>query len=234
VPEPGAGAAVQDPEVPDVAATEVPPELVATTLGQYLRAWWARVRAGDSGILPVLLALIVVFVTFQILSPKFLGAQNLVNLLEQSTIYMVLAMAEIFVLLLAEIDLSVGLVMALSAVVVAQLVQPGSPGFPWWLAILGAVGVSAAVGGIQGTLVARLRMPSFIVTLGSLLILEGVGIIVLGGSLAGTGNDNVPAEVKIHDIFWGQFSPVVGWILLVAVLAVWGTMVWRRSPVSWS
>jgi D-xylose transport system permease protein len=220
---------VQDPEVPDVAATEVPPELVATTLGQYLRAWWARVRAGDSGILPVLLALIVVFVTFQILSPKFLGAQNLVNLLEQSTIYMVLAMAEIFVLLLAEIDLSVGLVMALSAVVVAQLVQPGSPGFPWWLAILGAVGVSAAVGGIQGTLVARLRMPSFIVTLGSLLILEGVGIIVLGGSLAGTGNDNVPAEVKIHDIFWGQFSPVVGWILLVAVLAVWGTMVWRRD-----
>jgi len=231
VSEPGAGAsaAVRDPEASEVATTEVPPELVATTLGQYLRAWWRRVRGGDSGILPVLLALIVVFVTFQLLNSKFLGALNLVNLLEQSSIYMVLAMAEIFVLLLAEIDLSVGLVMGVSAVIVAQLVQPGSPGFPWWAAILAAVALSAAVGGIQGTLVARLRMPSFIVTLGSLLILEGVGIIVLGGSLAGTGNDNVADEVKIHDIFWGQLSPAASWILLAAVLGIWGVLAWRRD-----
>ncbi len=231
MPDPGGGApaAVRDPDVPDVAATEVPPELVATTLGQYLRAWWARVRGGDAGILPVLLALIVVFVTFQFLNSKFLSAENLVNLLEQSTVYMVLAMAEIFVLLLAEIDLSVGLVMALSAVVVAQMVQPGSPGFPWWLAILAAVGASAAIGAIQGTLVARLRMPSFIVTLGSLLILEGVGIIVLGGSLASIGNSHVPAEVTIYNIFHSQFAPVAGWILLAAVIGIWGGFSWRRD-----
>jgi D-xylose transport system permease protein len=231
VPESGAGAtaAIRDPEVHDDAATEVPPELVATTLGQYLRAWWRRVRGGDAGILPVLLALIVVFVTFQVLNSKFLGAENLVNLLEQSTIYMVLAMAEIFVLLLAEIDLSVGLVMGVSAVVVAELVQPGSPGFPWWLAILTALAASAAVGAVQGTLVARLRMPSFIVTLGSLLILEGVGIIVLHGSLVGIGNSHITDEVRIYDIFYGHFTPAVGWILLAVLIGIGGTLAWRRD-----
>ena len=74
--------------------------------------------------LPVVLAIVVVAVAFQIANSKFLSAQNLVNLFEQSTIYMLLAMAEIFVLLLGEIDFSVGLVMGLSSVVVAELVQP--------------------------------------------------------------------------------------------------------------
>jgi D-xylose transport system permease protein len=114
-------------------------------------------------------------------------------------------------------------------VVVAELVQPGSPGFPWWAAILAALALSAGVGGIQGTLVARLRMPSFIVTLGGLLILEGVGIIVLGGSLAGIGNSHVTDEVRIYDIFYGHFTPVVGWILLGALIGIGGTLVWRRE-----
>ena len=83
-----------------------------------------RVRSGDSGVLPVLLGIIVVAVAFQIANGKFLSPQNLVNLFEQSTIYMLLAMAEIFALLLGEIDLSVGLVMGLGAVLVAEEVQP--------------------------------------------------------------------------------------------------------------
>src|SRR6516225_11226167 len=82
------------------AAADVPPELVAQSLRQYLRAWWVRVRSGNSGVLPVVLAIVVVAVSFQIANPKFLSAQNLVNLFEQSTVYMVLAMAEIFALLL--------------------------------------------------------------------------------------------------------------------------------------
>src|SRR5690349_24769681 len=115
------------------AGAEVPPELVATSLAEYLRAWWRRVRGGDSGVLPVVLALVAVAVAFQILNAKFLSAQNLVNLLEQAAVYMVLAMGEIFVLILGEIDLSVGLVMGVSSVVVAGLVQP-IPGWRWWLA----------------------------------------------------------------------------------------------------
>src|SRR6201999_3726712 len=119
-----------------VAAADVPPELLAQSLGQYLRAWWLRVRGGNSGVLPVVLGIVVVAVGFQIANSKFLSAQNLVNLFEQSTVYMLLAMAEIFALLLGEIDLSVGLVMGLGSVVVAELVQPSGANWPWWAAII--------------------------------------------------------------------------------------------------
>ena len=223
-----AGAAVDLTAAPEAAA-DVPPELLAQSLGQYLRAWWLRVRSGDSGVLPVVLAIVVVAVSFQIANPKFLSAQNLVNLFEQSTIYMLLAMAEIFVLLLGEIDLSVGLVMALGSVVVAELVQPAAANWPWWAAIIVTLLACAAVGAIQGTLVARLKMPSFIVTLGGLLILEGVAIIVLGGSLVGIGNSHYNNEVVLYNIFWGTFNPAISWILMAAVVVAAGGGLWLRE-----
>jgi D-xylose transport system permease protein len=214
---------------PEVAAADVPPELLAQSLGQYLRAWWLRIRSGNSGVLPVVLAIVVVAVSFQVANSQFLSALNLVNLFEQSTVYMVLAMAEIFALLLGEIDLSVGLVMAFGSVMVAELVQPSGPGWPWWAAIIAALLVCSAVGAIQGSLVARLRMPSFIVTLGGLLILEGVGIIFLGGALVGIGNSQFTNEVVLYDIFYGQFSPVVSWILLAVLVGGAGTWLWLRD-----
>ncbi len=216
-------------ETAETAAADVPPELLAQSLSQYLRAWWIRVRGGDSGVLPVVAAIVVVAVSFQIANRKFLSPQNLVNLFEQSTVYMVLAMAEIFALLLAEIDLSVGLVMALGSVVVAELVQPSGLNLPWWAAIIVALLACSVWGLLQGTLVARLRMPSFIVTLGGLLILEGFGIIVLGGSLVGIGNSRFTNEVVLYDIFWGRFSPVVSWILLVVLVGAAGAGLWLRD-----
>jgi D-xylose transport system permease protein len=208
------------------AVAEVPPELTAQSLAQYLRAWMQRVRNGDSGILPVLLGIVIVAVGFQIANGGYLSPQNLVNLFEQSTIYMLLAMAEIFALLLGEIDLSVGLVMGLGAVTVAEMVQPQGLGWPWWLAILATLLVCSLVGAIQGTLVARLRMPSFIVTLGGLLILEGVAIIVLNGSLVGIGNSHFNNEVVLYDIFYGRFDPTVSWILLAVVGVIAAAVVW--------
>src|SRR5260221_2452896 len=172
----------------EAAAADVPPGVLAQSVGQYLRAWWLRVRSGDSGVLPVVLAIVVVAVSFQVANHTFLSSLNLVNLFKQSTVYMVLAMAEIFALLLGEIDLSVGLVMVLGSVVVAELVQPTGADWPWWAAIIAALLACSAVGAIQGWLVARLKMPSFIVTLGGLLILEGVAIIVLSGALVSIGN----------------------------------------------
>ena len=220
---------VADLTAADEAAADVPPELVAQSLGQYLRASWARVRGGNSGVLPVVLAIVVVAVSFQIANSKFLSAQNLVNLFEQSTIYMLLAIAEIFALLLGEIDLSVGLVMGLGSVVVAELVQPTGANWPWWAAIIVTLLASCAVGAIQGSLVARLRMPSFIVTLGGLLILEGVAIIVLGGSLVGIGNSQYKNELVLYNIFWGSFNPVVSWILLAVVVGATGAGFWLRD-----
>jgi D-xylose transport system permease protein len=118
--------------------------------------------------------------------------------------------------------------MGMSAVVVARLVQP-SPGWPWWAAIAAALLLSAGVGAIQGTLVARLRMPSFIVTLGGLLILEGFGIIILHGSLVGIGNGRVTGERVVYEIFYGHFTPALGWVLLVVLVGVGGAMVWIRD-----
>ena len=212
-----------------VEAADIPPELAAETLGQYFRASWARVRGGNSGVLPVVLGLVVVAIGFQIANSKFLSAQNLVNLFEQSTVYMLLAIAEIFALLLGEIDLSVGLVMGLGSVVVAELVQPTGANLPWWAAIISTLVACAAVGFIQGSIVARLRMPSFIVTLGGLLILEGVAIIVLGGSLVGIGNSAFHNEVVIYDIFWGSFTPLVSWILMVVIVGAAGIGLWLRE-----
>jgi len=214
---------------PEVSSADVPPELLAQSLGQYLRAWWLRVRGGDSGVLPVVAGIVVVAVSFQIANSVFLSPLNLVNLFEQSTVYMLLAMAEIFALLLGEIDLSVGLVMGLGSVVVAELVQPTGADFPWWAAIIVTLLACAAWGAFQGTLVARLRMPSFIVTLGGLLILEGIAIIVLRGSLVGIGNSRFINERVLYDIFNGSFAPAVGWILLAVLVGVGGTWLWLRE-----
>jgi len=229
-PAPAAGAGTVDLTADaKVEAADIPPELAAESLGQYFRASWARVRAGNSGVLPVILGLVVVAIGFQIANSKFLSAQNLVNLFEQSTVYMLLAIAEIFALLLGEIDLSVGLVMGLGSVVVAELVQPTGANWPWWAAIIATLVACAAVGFIQGSMVARLRMPSFIVTLGGLLILEGVAIIVLGGSLVGIGNSAFHNEVVIYDIFWGSFTPLVSWILMVVIVGAAGIGLWLRE-----
>ena len=224
-----AAMAVDLTAAPAAAAADVPPEILAQSLGQYLRAWWRRVRGGDSGVLPVVLAIVVVAISFQVANPAFLSAQNLVNLFEQSSIYMLLAMAEIFALLLGEIDLSVGLVMGLGSVVVAELVQPTGLNWPWWAAIIVTLLACAAWGAFQGSLVARLRMPSFIVTLGGLLILQGVAIIVLKGALVSIGNSRFTNELVLYDIFWGQFEPVVGWILLAVVVGATGTGLWLRD-----
>ena len=97
-----AGTAADLTAAPEAAAADVPPELLAQSLGQYLRAWWLRVRSGNSGVLPVVLAMVLVAVVFEIVTPEhaFLRPSNLVYIFGLSTVYMVLAMAETVVLLL--------------------------------------------------------------------------------------------------------------------------------------
>src|SRR5262249_38755411 len=111
----------------------VAPSLVATSIGDYLKAYVARVRAGESGVLPVVGGLIVVSVLFQVLNHHFLTALNLVNLLIQGAVYMLLAMAEIFALLLGEIDLSIGFISGIGGVIAAELVKQQT-NWPWWSA----------------------------------------------------------------------------------------------------
>ena len=158
------------------AAAEVPPEILAQSLGQYLRAWVQRIRGGDSGVLPVVLGIVVVAVIFEIISPEnsYLRVGNLVYIFGLSTVYVVLATAEIAVLLLGEVDLSIGSVALLGGTITFKLVaQDPGPKWPWWAAILVALICCGIIGAIQGTLVARLRIPSFVVTLAGFLFFRG-------------------------------------------------------------
>src|SRR5205823_12460761 len=115
-----------DPTASAEAAFVVPPEIVAQSWGEWFRAWLARLRAGQSGVLPVLLGLVLISIVFTAISPNnlFLSAGNLVNLFQQSAVSMVLAMAEIFALLLRKIDLATGFTAGPSAVVAVPLVHP--------------------------------------------------------------------------------------------------------------
>jgi D-xylose transport system permease protein len=215
-----------------VAAADIPPALVAQSLGQYLRAWLVRLRTGNSGVLPVVLAIVIVAVVFEVITPEhaFLRPSNLVYIFGLSTVYMVLAMAETPILLLAEVDLSTGAVALIGGVIAFKLVQQGpGPNWPWWLAILAAFVVCGAIGALQGALVALLRIPSFVVTLAGFLLFSGILIVILGGADSSVNlNTSVPNQNFIYEMVQGNITPFVSWIILVVVVvAVGATMVLR-------
>jgi D-xylose transport system permease protein len=166
-----------------------------------------------------------------VISPNhvFLSAGNLVNLFQQSAVFMVLAMAETFALLLGEIDLSVGFVGASGAVITVQLVQPATTHWPWWAAILAGLAFCAAVGAVQGTIIARLGIPSFIVTLAGFLIFNGVMLILLLlGPFSGYPNLNIPdANVQVlFNLMAGTIDPTVSWIAMAIIVLALGAFLW--------
>ena len=213
------------------AVDVIPPEILAQTLGQYLRVWLARVRGGDAGVLPVAIALLGVTVVFTAVSPNhvFLSAANLVNLFDQSAVFIVLAMGEGFVLLLGEIDLSIGYVGAIGGIVAAQLVQPAT-NWPWWAALISGLAVCAAIGAIHGTIITRLRMPAFVVTLAGYLLWFGVMIIILG-TAGGVGITStvLPNQQILYGIVYAYIPPLAGWLGLLAVVGLLGATMWRRD-----
>jgi D-xylose transport system permease protein len=170
-------------------------------------------------------------VVFTIVSPNhvFLSAVNLVNLFDQSAVFIVLAMGEGFVLLLGEIDLSIGYVAAIGGVVAAQLVQPGMD-LPWWLAIIVALLVCGVIGGLHGVIITRLRMPAFIVTLAGYLIWFGVMIIILGlaGGVSITSTV-LPDQQALYGIVYAYLPPLVSWIGLVVIVGLLGSAMWFRD-----
>ena len=214
-----------------VAAADVPPEILAQSLGQYVRASWLRIRSGNSGVLPVILAIVIVAVVFEIITPEhaYLRPSNLVYIFGLSTVYMILAIAETVVLLIAEVDLSVGAVALIGGAIAFKLVQQPGPNWPWWAAILAALAICGAFGALQGALVALLRIPSFVVTLGGFLLFSGILIVILGGADSTVSlNTDVPNQNFIYDMVQGLISPVIGWVILAAVVVVAGASQWRR------
>jgi D-xylose transport system permease protein len=229
------------PDLTAAAVAVLPPEIAAQSLREYLRAWSTRVRSGDAGVLPVVAALVAVTIVFEIVVRQHYGREvylqplNLVNLFDQSAVFMVLAVAEIFVLLLGEIDLSIGFVAAIGGIVTAELVQPSQDGnllhnWPWWGAIIAALLICAAIGAIHGLFITRLRLPSFVVTLAGQMFWFGVMIILLGAAGGvGVASPIVPDERAIYGVVYSFLDVWLSWLGLIVVVVVLGGSMWLRD-----
>jgi D-xylose transport system permease protein len=197
------------------------PEVLAESLGDYLRAWGKRIRSGESGAVPVLVGLVLIIIFFQIEQSSFLGAQNLVNLFIQAAVYILFGAAEIFALLLSEIDLSIGAVAGVGGFVIAELIAP-PVNWVWWLGIAGGLFVCAVVGLLQGSLITRLHLPSFVVTLGGLLGLTGVIILLAQVDKTAVGGViSISTTSPVYNLVNANMSSTLSWIVLVVILAIY-------------
>ena len=183
----------------------------------------SRVRDGESGALPVLLGLVAIVIYFQARSSLFLSAGNLVNLMSRRRWIVMLGMAEVFVLLLGEIDLSIGYTSALGATFTFWLLVPPNPA-PWPLAVLVGLAVPALFGGLEGLIVTRLRLPSFVVTLAGQLAALGLLLEVMDSAAPSGGGSIRLYNNVLPDIEGGALSPLASWIVMAAAVALAAAM----------
>jgi len=182
-----------------------------------------RFFRGDIGALPVLLGLLAIAIVFRIANPFFLTPGNLTNLFVQITPIGVIATGIVLVLLLGEIDLSVGAVSGFCAAVMAVLsVKHGVPG---WLAASAGIGCGLCIGLLQGVWITVLRVPSFVVTLAGYLGWQGALLWILGST--GTVNLSDPLIVGLVN---SRLPVRVGWVLAAVVVALlWLGAWWARA-----
>jgi D-xylose transport system permease protein len=176
-----------------------------------------RIVQGDLSSVRVVFGLIVIAVIFQVQESRFLSAQNLTNLMLQITAIGLISVGIVFVLLLGEIDLSVGAVSGLAAAIMAVLNV--KHGWNPYLAIAAAVFAGAAIGAVQGALFSRFVVPSFVVTLAGLLAWQGALLLVLGS----TGSINI-TNGKITGLANHFYGNTVGWIFAAIAIAAYGAV----------
>jgi D-xylose transport system permease protein len=169
--------------------------------------------------LPVLVGLLILVIYFQVRNAAFLSSGNLVNLFVQSTIYILLGMAEIWLLLLGEIDLSIGITSVLGGAVAVILVDQQFH-WSWFFALPLSVLVVTGIGALYGLIVVRLKVPSFIVTLAGYMTFQGVLIYLVDSQ--GTGGTITVHEKVLYDLVYGDVTPVWTWILIIAGVAFMG------------
>ncbi|MGP3658174.1 sugar ABC transporter permease [Burkholderia gladioli] len=160
----------------------------ASGLGETLAAFGRRVRAGDLGSLPVVAGLIIIWTVFTSLNPVFVSADNLVNLLFDCSTVGVISLGIVCVLMVGQIDLSVGSISGFASALVGTLWV--NAGWPVPLAILAALAAGALIGALYALLFNRLGMPSFVTTLAGLLAILGLQLYVLGPP----GSINLPYD----------------------------------------
>ncbi|MCT4351548.1 sugar ABC transporter permease [Streptomyces sp. Je 1-79] len=173
----------------------------------YLGEFRRKLRSGELGSLPVVIAVAIIWTVFGSLDSAFLSAQNLSDLSQQIVGTGMIAIGIVFVLLLGEIDLSVGSVSGLCAAIFAVLNVMN--GMNEWLALLVAIAGGAAVGLIQGFFFAKVGVPAFVVTLAGNLAWNGLMLQVLGTS----GTVNIPSESIVSELYSKIFhSPAAAYV----------------------
>lgn len=176
----------------------------AAGVGGTLRQFLDQVRAGDLGSLPVIVGLAIIWTVFSTLNPVFLSSNNLVNLLFDCSTVGVIALGIVCVLMLGEIDLSVGSMSGVASALIGVIwVKLGAP-LP--LAIMAALALGALMGALYATLRTRLGMPSFVSTLSGLMALLGLQLYLLGS----TGSINLPYGSWM--VSFGQLLIMPDWL----------------------
>jgi D-xylose transport system permease protein len=174
----------------------------------------SRVKSGDMGALPGVLGLVALCIVFGVMSDVFLTPGNFANLLTQAASVTVIAMGLVFVLLLGEIDLSAGYASGVCGAVLVILIT--NHGYPWWIALAVSIVVGAILGYTIGTMVSRLGIPSFVVTLAAFLMFQGLLLLLAGEG--GTIRIEDPTILAVQN---NNLSPLLSWAFFVAVSAIY-------------
>ena len=174
----------------------------------------ARIKSGDMGALPGVLGLVALGIVFSLMSDVFLTPGNFANLLTQAASVTVIAMGLVFVLLLGEIDLSAGYASGVCGAVLVILIT--NHGYPWWIALAASIAVGAFLGFVIGSLVSRLGIPSFVVTLAAFLMFQGLLLLLAGEG--GTIRIEDPTILAVQN---NNLSPTLSWIFYLVVSATY-------------
>jgi D-xylose transport system permease protein len=194
----------------------------AAPVGTHVRGYLDRVRGGDVGALPAILGLLVLCTAFAVMRPSFLSAGNFANLFTQGAAVAVIAMGLVFVLLIGEIDLSAGFTSGVCAAVLAVLLT--NNGWPWYMAIVAALLTGAVIGFALGWLVARLGIPSFVVTLAAFLAFQGVLL-----ALVNEGTNISVRDRTILAIANNNVPPLAGWLVFAVGVAGYAALQLLRA-----
>jgi D-xylose transport system permease protein len=181
-------------------------------IGEAAGAYWDRIKGGDLGALPAILGVVVLVIVFGVMEPDtFLTEQNFANLINQGAAIMVLAMGLVFVLLLGEIDLSAGFTAGTGAAILGVTLT--EHGWAWPLSVLAALAAGVAIGFTIALLVARLGIPSFVVSLAYFLGLQGAMLLIIG-----EGGTIPIRDDAILTIMNKNMPVALGWLLALVII----------------
>jgi D-xylose transport system permease protein len=196
-------------------------KVIKPSVGSYIGDYWGRVRGGDIGSLPAILGLLILCVIFGVARETFLSALNFANMFAQGAQYVFIAMGLVFVLLLGEIDLSAGFASGVCGAVMAILLT--NHGWDWYSAIPAALVTGLVIGYVLGFLVAKVGIPSFVVTLAAFLGFQGLLLVLLGGGINISIRDNFVLSLANRNI-----SPLWSWIIAIAAILAYAAVQFSR------